>query len=213
MKQLFFILLIISTILFVSCKSPVSEKASVVKENHVVSATAKVNQPVAIDIVPFTDVPLGLTNYIFKEFIKIYPNSKLLNPIPLPGSAWYPARNRYRADTLLRQLSAKTPLGHVTLALTTKDISCTNGKFADWGIMGLSYCPGKACVASIHRLKNNKEQFFRIAIHELGHTQGLPHCPNASCLMQDAKGKSIPVFVKDFCKECKNVLVKAGWLL
>ena len=114
---------------------------------------------------------------------------------------------------MIRQLSSQTPSNHVTLALTTKDISITKGKFADWGIMGLSYCPGKACVASIHRLKNNKEQFFKIAIHELGHTQGLPHCPVKTCFMRDAEGGNHTNQEKEFCPKCKKVLVDAGWLL
>jgi archaemetzincin len=213
MKNMSLILSIIVTFLLLNCTDHPSKKENSSPKKRVASASRIINKPIIIDIIPYKDMPLNLTNYIFNEFIKIYPNSKLLNPIPLPNSAWYPAKSRYRADTLLRHLSAKTPLGHVTLALTTKDISCTKGKFPDWGIMGLSYCPGKACVASIHRLKNNKEQFFKIAIHELGHTQGLPHCPVAICFMRDAKGGNHTDQEKEFCPKCKKVLVKAGWLL
>lgn len=213
MKNISLILPLIFIVLLISCSDHPSKKANSPQKKLIASATNAVKKPVIIDIIPYNDVPLGLTNYIFSEFIKIYPNARLLKSIPLPHSAYYPARSRYRADTLIRQLSLKTPPGHVTLALTTKDISCTHDKFSDWGIFGLSYCPGNACIASIHCLHNNKEQFFKVAIHELGHTQGLGHCPVKTCFMRDAEGKNHTNEEKEFCPKCKNVLLKAGWLI
>jgi archaemetzincin len=74
--------------------------------------------------------------------------------------------------------------------------------------MGLGYRPGNACVASSFRLntKNKNEQFYKIAIHELGHTQGLKHCPDKTCFMRDAEGKNPTNEEKDFCQNCKKVL-------
>ncbi len=81
--------------------------------------------------------------------------------------------------------------------------------------MGLGFCPGKSCIASSFRLKgNNKlEKLYKVAIHELGHTQGLPHCSVKTCLMRDAEGKDCLNEETGFCKSCKAVLVKAGWAL
>jgi len=206
----------VTVILFViSCTKLEPKKVIASQHQKSASLPKTVRKLLVIDIIPFKDMPVGLTKYIFSEFIKIYPNTRLLPPIPIPLSAYYPARARYRADTLIRQLSAKTISGHVSLALTTKDISYTKDKFADYGIMGLSYCPGKACVASSYRLdtKNLKDQFFKIAIHELGHTQGLPHCPVKECFMRDAEGKNHTDKEKFFCPQCKKVLIKSGWLL
>lgn len=31
-------------------------------------------------------------------------------------------------------------------------------------------------------------QLFSVMLHELGHAQGLRHCPNIKCMMQNAKG-------------------------
>lgn len=129
--------------------------------------------------------------------------------------AYYPARNRYRADSLLLYLKKQTPKGHVTLGLTSKDISCTNGDIPDWGIMGLSYCPGKASVTSTYRLskKNLLEQFFKTSIHELGHAMGLDHCPVKTCFMRDAEGKNTTNEEKEFCPKCKKFLIEKGWNL
>ena len=56
------------------------------------------------------------------------------------------------------------------IGLTSKDISVTKGNIADYGVMGLGYRPGNACVASNFRLsKSGESQFYKIALHELGH--------------------------------------------
>ena len=203
-------------LLFNACSMPASpDRKPVEYSDREAGPSAPTAKPVVIDIIPFNDMPAGLTEYIFQKLTKIYSNVKLQRSIPLPQSAYYAARSRYRGDSLIRQLAAQTPAGHVTLALTTRDISTTNGKYADWGVMGISYCPGEACVASSHRLKkgNLSEQFFKVAIHELGHTQGLGHCPVKSCYMRDAEGKNTTDEEKEFCPHCRKLLLKAGWLI
>ncbi len=144
---------------------------------------------------------------------EIYPNIKILKPIPFPENSFYPPRNRYRADSIIAFLKTKTPENSVTLGLTTKDISVTKGKNPDFGVIGLGYRPGKACVASNFRLsaKNKIEQFYKVAIHELGHTQGLHHCPEKSCFMRDAEGGNPTDEEKDFCPKCKDFLKTKNW--
>jgi len=78
--------------------------------------------------------------------------------------------------------------------------------------MGLGFCPGKACVASTYRLDKTASQLFKVAIHELGHTQGLKHCTVKYCFMQDAKGGNPTNTETDFCPRCKAVLVSKGWV-
>ena len=127
--------------------------------------------------------------------------------------AYYPKRNRYRADSLINFLSKHTPDGHITIGLTTKDISTTKGAIADWGVMGLGFCPGKACIVSTFRLSKDQKlmQLFKVAIHELGHTQGLPHCSVKTCFMRDAEGRNPTNEEKEFCPTCKAFLISKGW--
>lgn len=162
---------------------------------------------------PFTDINPENVAFVAREIKKVYPNIKILEPINFPENAYYKERNRYRADSIIKFLQEKTKEGYVTVALTSKDISVTKGKVKDFGVMGLGYRPGRACVASTFRLskENSNEQFFKVAIHELGHTQGLKHCPEKTCFMRDAEGKNPTNEEKDFCKQCKTFLIHKNW--
>jgi len=101
------------------------------------------------------------------------------------------------------------------LGLTSKDISTTKGNTKDFGIMGLGFCPGTACVVSTYRLrgKNRMEKFRKVTLHELAHTEGLSHCPDPHCYMRDAKGKDYLDEEIDFCEGCKKKLLEKGWRL
>jgi archaemetzincin len=168
---------------------------------------------ITILIQPFKDIKPENVVKVAEGIRKIYPNVKVLDAIDFPENAYYKERNRYRADSIIKFLSSKTENGFVTIGLTAKDISATRGKIKDFGIMGLGYRPGKACVASKYRLskENSDEQFYKIAIHELGHTQGLPHCPQKMCFMRDAEGKNPTNEETDFCKKCKTFLINKNW--
>lgn len=146
--------------------------------------------------------------------IKKVNNSAILNSaIPFPRNTFYQDRNRYRADSLIKYLSRFFGSDTVVIGLTSKDISTTKGNIKDWGVMGLGYCPGNSCIASTFRLSksNINEQFYKVAIHELGHTQGLPHCPNKTCYMRDAEGGNPLNKENEFCAKCKDFLIKKGF--
>lgn len=170
---------------------------------------------ITIDIQPFSDVSDDQVNDVLQEIKKRYPKVDLKKAIPIPPQAYYKARNRYRADSLVNYLNRRCTPGHVTMALTTKDISWTKGTISDYGIMGLGLCPGNACVASTFRLSktNTPDQLYKIAIHELGHTQGLKHCPEKTCYMRDAEGKNHTNELRGFCNSCRQYLISKGWAL
>ena len=165
-----------------------------------------------ISIQPLGNIPPSYVTYVYTHLKEILPGIVINDTKPLPPSAYYPARNRYRADSLIDILSRATPARNVTIGLTTVDISCTSDSYPDWGVFGLSYMPGKACIASSYRSKVNKaEGLFFTAIHELGHCMGLDHCTVPSCLMNDAKGHTIDA--ETFCPKCKAYLQAKGWTL
>lgn len=120
--------------------------------------------------------------------------------VELPDEAYYAPRKRYRAEKLLDFLEsfADEAGGDVkVLGVTEVDISTSSDPYPDWGIFGLGSSPGRTAVISSKRLsrkpKNREHVQFRVstvAIHEIGHTFGLPHCDEKAveCVMLDAEG-------------------------
>lgn len=204
-----YIVLFINILLFISCDRTVKvPDSSKLPETEEKSYQAFVIQP-------FSDVPEIIIDSLYKNLKRINPNIKVNEAIPLPEKTYYSPRNRYRADSLIQFLWYKSRNNSVIIGVTSKDISTTKGENKDWGIMGLAYCPGISCVVSSHRLSKNNlnEQLYKLTIHELGHTQGLPHCKNLKCYMQDAEGKNKKDDLIYFCNSCKLHLQERGWML
>jgi len=81
-------------------------------------------------------------------------------------------------------------------------------------VFGEARCPGQVAVISTRRLKPTprnqrlfRERVLKEAVHEIGHTLGLKHCPNSACVMHfseqigDTDKKSAT-----FCVECQSSL-------
>lgn len=150
-------------------------------------------------LVPLGSFPDDLLDEVERRLVEEFSVSVRRHAaVPLPRSAYYPPRKRYRADKLLDHLHTVEPDPDArVLGLTTVDISTTKGKYRDWGIFGLGELPGRSSVISMYRLRRKARDRdhlkFRVgttAVHEIGHTFGLDHCgeARARCAMQDAEG-------------------------
>lgn len=153
--------------------------------------------------------------YLVSKLKSVCPNITLLNPAPLPDQARYEPRNRYRANKLIYWLKDRVNDDEVVIGLTSKDISTTKNEIKDFGVMGLGFNPGKACIVSTFRLNKQhlQQQLFKVSVHELGHTRGLDHCSEKTCFMRDAKGGNPIDEEKEFCESCRKFLIKKGWIL
>ncbi len=125
----------------------------------------------------------------------------------IPASCLYKPRNRYWAGAILKMLHEEHGGNDeiVSIGLTHRDISTSiHGRY-NYGIMGLSYRSGDACVVSTYRLKR-KDDLWKVTMHEFLHSRGLPHCKkdNPKCLMQDAHGKNTFYMKHGLCEDCKG---------
>ncbi|MBS4064106.1 MAG: hypothetical protein KGZ74_06075 [Chitinophagaceae bacterium] len=131
-----------------------------------------------------------------------------------PNDLFYKPRSRYRADRIIHWLRMNRPDSARTIVgITSRDVSTTKNNVYDYGVMGLGYSPGHACVVSTFRpakTARNKthlqQRLLKLVIHEMGHNFGLPHCSNEECFMVDAEGQMKLDKERYLCDSCRHKL-------
>ena len=121
---------------------------------------------------------------------------------------------RYRANLLNEQLKAFKSDSTIVIGLTQADIGLDNFRNRPHsGIMGLASGVGTGvAVFSLYR-PHGYGQLFCVMLHEIGHAQGLRHCPDANCMMQNAKGGNPFAKTNSFCAKCKEFMKHRHWNL
>lgn len=178
-----------------------------------------------VGIQPYDDFDPGLISDLSTAIQEVYGFRAIVLPSrPLPSSAFVQVKSpRYRADSLLAiQRRSQPDSVDYIIGLTEKDISAAkygkdrkplqpSAKYKDWGVFGLGYRPGTSSVVSIYRYSNAdrallRNRFLKIAVHELGHNLGLPHCETSSCVMNDAAEtiRTVDRVSRDLCAACRK---------
>lgn len=121
-------------------------------------------------------------------------------------------RHQYHSTEILANLLRRMPNDtERILAVTDLDLYIPILTF----VFGEAQLRGHAAVVSCHRLKNEfygipadsdalMDRLIKEAVHELGHTYGLVHCENYSCVMH-ASTYVEEIDIKDyhFCPDCR----------
>lgn len=160
----------------------------------------------------------GLDSELQEDIYALMPEAgyavEILPAKPIPPSAYYAPKKRYRADKIIALQEAEYKDDHdvTVIGVTCRDISTTIHGQKDYGIMGLSYSPGNSCVVSSYRVRDRKN-LHKVVLHEFLHSRGLPHCPkdDPQCYMKDAKGKGNIVKQKYLCKSCQGNLQRLDY--
>jgi len=125
-----------------------------------------------------------------------------------------PSRDQYHSTAILQKLADLAPPQTIKLvAICEKDLFIPILTH----VYGEAQLGGKACIISTHRLTDNlpyintqKTYYQRVikeAIHELGHTFNLRHCPDPSCSMHYCRTiRDVDRKSDNFCRYCRILL-------
>nr|MBC7244062.1 archaemetzincin family Zn-dependent metalloprotease [Chloroflexota bacterium] len=169
-----------------------------------------------IILVPLGPVPVDLLDFLASALIPIFGISCGIAPtIPIPSAAYDQRRGQYEGHRVLTVLS-RLDIPHAKRALGLVDADCYSSGLNF--IFGQARIHGRDAFIALPRLRQSfyglpedealfQQRALKEAVHELGHTYGLDHCPNPRCVMHfsnslldtDRKGAA-------FCTRCQTKL-------
>jgi archaemetzincin len=138
---------------------------------------------IALTLLPIGPIDLGVVRDLAGAVSALGFRVTVASERAIPVGAYVPARRQHQAAALVEL--ARQEAGDRVLAVTEADLYSDDLNF----VFGLADSPGRAAVISLHRLRAGgdahlfRERAAKEAIHELGHTMGLPHCSDPLCVM------------------------------
>lgn len=154
-------------------------------------------------ILPYRGVDPRDLDHLARELSFLDMEVRIVGSAEIPANAYHPGRRQHKAHPFLDR--GRREEGDKVLGVTDVDLYSGDLNF----VFGVAEPGGKAAVISLYRLRLGadeavfRERVVKEAVHELGHTFGLSHCPDPGCVMRfsnsledtDRKGKL-------FCARC-----------
>jgi len=169
-----------------------------------------------IGVLAIAQVPQKLLAAAAHGLSEVLPDTTcevLPTPIAAPEHAYDKKRRQHNSTTILTTIQTyaqNKPQYNRILGIIDADIYSTDLNY----VFGEAYIQGKAALISIWRLKPQyydeepdsgalELRTVKEAIHEIGHTLGLAHCPKSYCVMHFSNS----IFEVDkkqslFCDQC-----------
>ena len=145
-----------------------------------------------IKIVTFSDIDEATLQFLLLKLHEIFKIDVVVHgQLSLPSQAFNALRKQYLASSLLEALLfTKDMPSEIVLGITKEDLYEPNLNFV-FGIAtplyGLALISTKRLHNSFYGLREDEELYLKRvlteAVHEIGHTLGLTHCPNPHCVM------------------------------
>ena len=168
-----------------------------------------------ISLVPLGQIDQQLLIKLGLHLKEVFPgNVQISNPLHIPKGAYNSHRKQFNSTAILSYLLTQLTDYDRFLAIAEVDLFSYGFNF----VFGEADVLHRIAIISLTRLHQeyyglpeDKNMFFlrtiKEAVHELGHTYGLIHCPNPKCVMHfsnslsDTDRKSCK-----FCEMCKSKL-------
>lgn len=160
------------------------------------------------------DLLAAVENEVRRVFGRPTRTARLLADI---GFARDPLRGQVGSTPLLERLAALCPPDALkVLALTEEDLFIPVFTY----VFGEAQLGGRACIVSSHRLglapgfplphAALRSRLLKEAVHELGHTFGLRHCPDPACPMHYCRSaRDVDRKGGELCRYCRILLCDA----
>jgi len=169
-----------------------------------------------IGVLPIGQADAEVIIWIKENLARAFPDTICVvidEKIPLREEAFDKKRKQYQSHAILSEVQGyavtKAGLNRV-LGVVDADIFVPELNF----VFGEAACLGKAALISLRRLRPEfygeapsrelfLERALKEAVHELGHTLGLRHCPRSSCVMHFSNSISDTDIKQSlFCDKC-----------
>jgi archaemetzincin len=175
----------------------------------------KTTAPHRILIAPIGEVDPQLAAAVGREIQRVFRARPEVSPLLSDISFAFDAgREQYHSTPILQRLAQASPPGALrVLALTDVDLFIPILTH----VYGEAQLGGRACIVSTHRLNSGPEtlrspkiavgRVVKEAVHELGHTFKLRHCPDAACIMHYCRSEAdVDRKSDDLCRYCGVLL-------
>jgi archaemetzincin len=161
-----------------------------------------------------TEILRVIANALHKEF---HIRTTIGGKIAIPDNSYNRTRRQYHSTIILGELESSKPNKYtLVLGIIDKDLFVPSLNFV-FGEANISY--GIAIISLVrlrqefYGLSANKRLFhmraIKEAIHEIGHTYGLAHCPNRRCIMHFSNNlRDTDIKGPGFCTNCRAKFTK-----